>query len=239
MSATATPAIRAAARLRFPDKRRIHCTATRTSAIQKEQKSQAQNCDVCDSRDFALGTNGQRHRIGLWRDSCSRQKTQKKSPQAISHDPEAGWNGTDGTNGTNGNSHCSITATDTPPAAAAQPPQRVALALNRAYSIPFTHCPYPRPLSTPFPCPWSAKMPNRFEREFESNTGNGSAFPVAADQRAGKAHDQLLTAGAMIRAEGQRFDGQGESMARRRYQKGRVILRGKANPFGWDAGERT
>lgn len=73
-------------------------------------------------------------------------------------------------------------------------------------------------------------MPNRFEREFESNTGNGSAFPVAADQRAGKAHDQLLTAGAIIRAEGQRFDGQGESMARRRYQRGRSILRGKANP---------
>jgi integrase len=35
---------------------------------------------------------------------------------------------------------------------------------------------------------------------------------------------------AIIPAEGQRFDGQGESMARRRYQKGRVILRGKANP---------
>jgi hypothetical protein len=84
MSATATPAIRAAARLRCPDKRCIHCTATRTSAIQ-EQKSQTQNCDVCDFRDFALGTNGQRHRIGLWRDSCSRQKTQKnrRKPSAM------------------------------------------------------------------------------------------------------------------------------------------------------------
>jgi hypothetical protein len=45
----------------------------------------------------------------------------------------------------------------------------------------------------------------------------------------GDAHDQILTAGAIIPAEGPRFDGQGESMARRRYQKGRVILRGKVN----------
>lgn len=34
----------------------------------------------------------------------------------------------------------------------------------------------------------------------------------------------------MIAREGQPFDGPGESMARRRYQKGRVFLRGKANP---------
>lgn len=45
----------------------------------------------------------------------------------------------------------------------------------------------------------------------------------------GDAHEQILTAGAIIPAEGPRFDGQGESMARRRYQKGRVILRGKVN----------
>src|SRR5262249_45180772 len=34
----------------------------------------------------------------------------------------------------------------------------------------------------------------------------------------------------MLRREGQPFDGPGESMARRRYQKGRVFQRGKANP---------
>jgi hypothetical protein len=44
----------------------------------------------------------------------------------------------------------------------------------------------------------------------------------------GDAHDQILTAAAIIPAESPRFDGQGESMARR-YQKGRVILGGKVN----------
>lgn len=40
-----------------------------------------------------------------------------------------------------------------------------------------------------------------------------------------------LTASAtMIAHEGQPFDGPGESLARKRYQKGRVFLRGKANP---------
>src|SRR5579885_3176266 len=73
-------------------------------------------------------------------------------------------------------------------------------------------------------------MSNRFERETGSNSANGTAFHVPADQNAGNAHDQLLTAGAIIPGEGQRFDGQGESMARRRYQKGRLILRGKTNP---------
>jgi integrase len=34
----------------------------------------------------------------------------------------------------------------------------------------------------------------------------------------------------MIAREGQPFDGPGESLARKRYQKGRVFLRGKANP---------
>jgi hypothetical protein len=86
------------------------------------------------------------------------------------------------------------------------------------------------PLSTPFPFPWSAKMSNGLERPNDSNSANGNGFRVAADQRAGRARDQLLTADDIISGEGQRFDGQGESMARRRYQKGRVILRGKANP---------
>lgn len=41
----------------------------------------------------------------------------------------------------------------------------------------------------------------------------------------------LLSASAiMITREGQPFDGPGESMARRRYQKGRVQFRGKRNP---------
>jgi Phage integrase family/Phage integrase, N-terminal SAM-like domain len=73
-------------------------------------------------------------------------------------------------------------------------------------------------------------MSNEFEKPNDSNSANGSALHLAVDQRTGRAHDQLLTAGAIIAGEGQRFDGQGESMARRRYQKGRVVLRGKAHP---------
>ena len=73
-------------------------------------------------------------------------------------------------------------------------------------------------------------MSNEFEKPNDSNSANGSALHLATDQRTGRAHDQLLTTGAIIAGEGQRFDGQGESMARRRYQKGRVVLRGKANP---------
>src|SRR5579859_6100425 len=73
-------------------------------------------------------------------------------------------------------------------------------------------------------------MSNKFEKPNDSNCVNGSALHLAADQRTDRTHDQLLTPGAIIAGEGQRFDGQGESMARRRYQKGRVVLRGKANP---------
>jgi hypothetical protein len=41
-----------------------------------------------------------------------------------------------------------------------------------------------------------------------------------------------LTASAIIVDEDQRIDGQGENMARRRYQQGRLFLRGK-NPPKW------
>jgi hypothetical protein len=40
------------------------------------------------------------------------------------------------------------------------------------------------------------------------------------------------TGALIIRDEGQRFDGQGEEMARRRYQQGSVFLRGK-DPQKW------
>ena len=40
----------------------------------------------------------------------------------------------------------------------------------------------------------------------------------------------FLNADAILPAEGQPFDEPGESLARKRYQKGRAILRGKANP---------
>ncbi|PYU28760.1 MAG: hypothetical protein DMG32_01940 [Acidobacteria bacterium] len=73
-------------------------------------------------------------------------------------------------------------------------------------------------------------MSNEFEKSNDSNSANESALHLSADQRTGRAHDRLLTAGAIIAGEGRRFDGQGESMARRRYQKGRVVLRGKAHP---------
>jgi hypothetical protein len=145
-----------------------------------------------------------------------RLKPHQTSPQAISHDPEAGWNGIDGTNG---NSICSITATDTPPL---QCTGRIPF----PSPIPLNHSPYPlHSLSLGV---W--RMSNEFEKPNDSNSANGSALHLAVHQRTGRAHDQLLTAGAIIVGEGQRFDGQGESMARRRYQKGRVVLRGKAHP---------
>ena len=78
-------------------------------------------------------------------------------------------------------------------------------------------------------------MANGFERSDDLATASGSTSSPRTSQHtsvepAGKDQDVHLAAGAIIPGKGQRFDGQGESMARRRYQKGRVILRGKANP---------
>jgi integrase len=78
-------------------------------------------------------------------------------------------------------------------------------------------------------------MANGIERSDDLVTPSGStsiprASQHASPESAGKDQDAHLATGAIIPGEGQRFDGQGESMARRRYQKGRVILRGKAHP---------